>query len=115
MHFGIQNGATSSGARQVRIRGIDSTRAGNPIILIDHIRVTPAGHTPPRGVQSAPLLEVVDPSIIGRAEVLRGPAATIQYGDAADGGIRLYTRRGNEQPVIQDEQQFGCSSRVRRP
>jgi outer membrane cobalamin receptor len=104
----IRNGVTSSGARQIRIRGINSTHAKNPIIVVDNIRITPAGYTAPRGLHSVPLLEVVDPTVISRVEVLRGPAATIQYGDAADGVIRIYTRRGNEQPVIQTELLAAC-------
>lgn len=111
----IQNGVTSSGARQIRIRGINSTHAKNPIIIVDNIRVTAAGYTAPRGLHSVPLLEVVDPTIISRVEVLRGPAATIQYGDAADGVIRIFTRRGNEQPVIQTELLADCRPANRKP
>jgi outer membrane cobalamin receptor len=111
----IQNGVTSMGARQIRIRGINSTRAKNPIIIVDNIRITAARYTASRGLQSIPLLEVVDPTIISRVEVLKGPAATIQYSDAADGVIRIYTRRGNEQPVVQSEQRTDCRPTNRKP
>jgi len=111
----IQNGVTSMGARQIRIRGINSTRAKNPVIIVDNVRITAVGYTAPRGLHSIPLLEVVDPTIISRVEVLKGPAATIQYGDAADGVIRIFTRRGNEQPVIDTERRTGCRPSNREP
>ncbi len=111
----VQNGGSSMGARQIRIRGINSTHAGNPVILVDDVRVTPIGHMGDRGMHSVSLLEVVDPTFISRVEVLRGPAASIQYGDAADGVIRIYTRRGNEQPVIPTGQRTDCKPSARRP
>jgi iron complex outermembrane receptor protein len=96
-----QNGATAMGASRIRIRGINSIHAKNPLIFIDDIRVTPAGYSGWRGLHAVPLLEMVDPSTISRVEVLRGPAATIQYSDASDGVIRIYTRRGDEKSAVQ--------------
>ncbi|MEE9534091.1 MAG: TonB-dependent receptor plug domain-containing protein, partial [Acidimicrobiia bacterium] len=56
-----------------------------------------------RGAHSIPLFEYVNVADIDRIEVLRGPAATIEYGsDAADGVIRIYTRRGRGDGVPAD-------------
>jgi outer membrane cobalamin receptor len=90
-------------------------RAKSPIIVIDNIRVTPLGYQGERGLHSVALLELVDPGDIARVEVLRGPAATIQYSDAADGVIRIFTRRGSEQPVVQAAAQSDCRTEIRKP
>jgi outer membrane cobalamin receptor len=111
----VQLGGASGGARQIRLRGINSVHAKNPVILIDNIRVTPLGYAGPRGLQSVALLEMVDPGDITRVEVLRGPAATIQYADASDGVIRIFTRRGSEQPVAQAAARPECKTKVRKP
>ncbi len=111
----LQLGGASGGASQIRLRGINSTHTKNPIILIDNIRVTPLGYRGERGLHSVALLEMVNPADIARVEVLRGPAATIQYGDAADGVIRIFTRRGNEQAVAQDVARSECKTEVRKP
>ena len=107
----VQIGGASGGAGRIRLRGVNSVRAKNPIIVIDNIRVTPLNYQGERGLHSIALLEVVNPTDITRVEVLRGPAATIQYGDAADGVIRIFTRRGSEQPVARPD----CATAIRKP
>lgn len=111
----VQVGGASGGAGRIRLRGVNSVRAKNPIIVVDNIRVTPLGYQGERGAHSVALLEMVNPADIARVEVLRGPAATIQYGDAADGVIRIFTRRGSEQPVASDVARSECKTEIRKP
>jgi len=111
----VQIGGASGGAGRIRLRGVNSVRAKNPIIVIDNIRVTPLNYQGERGLHSIALLEVVNPTDITRVEVLRGPAATIQYGDAADGVIRIFTRRGSEQPMASQVARPECRTQIRKP
>jgi outer membrane receptor for ferrienterochelin and colicin len=79
----------------IRIRGTNSLQPGNPLIFVDGVRITSVSERGLRSAHSLPLLEFVDPFQISHIEVLRGPAATIQYGsDASNGVIRIYTKRG---------------------
>jgi len=86
----IENGSSAA----INIRGFRSTRGGGPLIYIDGLRVRQAEEMGLRGMHRLPLLEFVNPFDIDRIEVLRGAAATIQYGmDAVDGVILIFTKR----------------------
>lgn len=90
-------GGAASGGGSIRVRGTNTIRSNNPLIYVDNIRVSPYLSTGPRDMHSVPLFDFVDVMQVGRIEVLRGPAATIQYGDgAAAGVILIYTKRGAE-------------------
>ncbi len=85
----------AAGAGFASIRGSNSLRSGQPLVYLDGIRINQITATGLRGAHSIPLFEYVNVADIDRIEVLRGPAATIEYGSgAADGVIRIYTRRG---------------------
>ena len=83
-----------------RLRGNGSASGSNePLIVVDDIPIrsirtsTVTRSFTAQSLMSA--LDFIDPTDIGRVEILRGPAATILYGmDAADGVIRVYTKRG---------------------
>ncbi len=93
----------AAGAGSVSIRGSNSLRSGQPLVYLDGIRISQITATGLRGAHSIPLFEYVNVADIDRIEVLRGPAATIEYGsDAADGVIRIYTRRGGWDGVPAD-------------
>jgi outer membrane receptor protein involved in Fe transport len=90
-----QVGGAAGSSGNIRIRGTNSLLPGNPLIFVDGVRITQVTASGLRSAHSLPLLEFVDPFQISHIEVLRGPAATIQYGaDAANGIIRIYTKRG---------------------
>ncbi len=88
-------GGAATGGGSIRIRGNNSVGGNDPLVYVDNIRISPYHSRGPRGLFSVPLLEFVDVSQIGRIEVLKGPTATIQYGDgAAAGVILIFTKRG---------------------
>lgn len=93
----------AAGAGFASIRGSNSLRSGQPLVYLDGIRINQITATGLRGAHSIPLFEYVNVADIDRIEVLRGPAATIEYGSgAADGVIRIYTRRGRGDGVPAD-------------
>ena len=93
----------AAGAGRLRIRGHNSVRSGGPLIFLDGARMTRVRFTGLRDTHSLPLFEFVNPLDIDRIEVLRGAAATIQYGmDASDGVIRIFTKRGGGKPRAGD-------------
>ncbi len=93
----------AAGAGFASIRGINSLRSGQPLVYLDGIRISQITATGLGGAHTIPLFEYVNVADIDRIEVLRGPAATIEYGsDAADGVIRIYTRRGGGYGVPAD-------------
>ncbi len=75
----------------IRIRGVSSmTFSSNPAVFIDGIRINLT-------FASGSSLDLINPSQVGRVEVLRGPAAAARYGpDAVNGVILISTRRGNQ-------------------
>jgi outer membrane receptor for ferrienterochelin and colicin len=88
-------GGAATGGGRIRVRGSNTIQSNDPLIYVDNIRISPHRSTGPRGMHSIPLFDFVDVTQIDRIEVLRGPTATIQYGDgAANGVILIYTRRG---------------------
>ncbi len=108
-------GGASGGAKRIRIRGVNSVRGNDPIIVVDNVRMTPLSQTGPRGAHSIPLFEFVDPAEITSVEILRGPAATIQYADASGGVIRIYTRRGSGEAAAGADESSRCSSTIKKP
>ncbi len=108
----VQTGGAGGGGF-LSIRGSNSLYSGQPLIYLDGIRMTQITSTGPGGVHSLPLFEYVNVADIDRIEVLRGPAATIQYGsDAADGVIRIFTRQGRGDESTETDSADRCGSPV---
>jgi TonB-dependent SusC/RagA subfamily outer membrane receptor len=97
------------------MRGNASAGASNePLIVIDDVVIRPVRISAvDRRTTTEPAmnaLDFVNPADIEYVDVLRGPAATTQYGaDAANGVIRIYTKRGRPKGG------YPASSRVRCP
>jgi TonB-dependent SusC/RagA subfamily outer membrane receptor len=90
------NGTTGQGGR-IRIRGLSSVSLSNdPVIYIDGIRVaseSPAGSFIGGGRVSH--LNDLNPEEIEDIEIVKGPSAATLYGtQAANGVIRITTKRG---------------------
>jgi len=90
-------GTTGSGTR-IRIRGSSSISLSNePVVIVDGIRVDSGSNTNSIGVggQDTSALNDLNPEEIESIEIVRGPSAATLYGtDAANGVIRITTKRG---------------------
>jgi len=109
------SGHVGSGSR-VRLRGNASASGSNePLIIIDDVPIRPVPTTSITRYSSAERsmnpLDFVDPADVVRVEVLRGPAATTLYGmEAANGAIRIYTKRGLKRGGSQADSKVRCPS-----
>ena len=92
-------GQVGSGPR-IRIRGMNSfSLSDQPLIYIDGVRVANdvATGVVVQGFGSgiASRLNDIDPDMIERIEIIRGPAAATLFGtEAANGVIQIFTKRG---------------------
>lgn len=77
----------------LRVRGAKSFLFNrHPMVFIDGVRVRATEFDGGLGA-----LELLDPGVIARIQVLKGPAADAKYGpDAADGVVLISTRRGKK-------------------
>lgn len=77
------------GIDRVKIRGEDAFRT---LVMIDGQKV--AEH---KSMSGAPIL--IDPSMIERIEVIKGPASVLYGSDAIGGAINIITKKGGTRPV----------------
>ncbi|MCZ6916490.1 MAG: TonB-dependent receptor plug domain-containing protein [Gemmatimonadetes bacterium] len=104
----VQVGGAAGGG-VASIRGRNSLYSGQPLVYLDNIRMTEVNSTGLRGMHSLPLFEYVNVGDIDRIEILRGPAATLEYGSAAaDGVIRIYTKRGRGDDATAADSTASC-------
>jgi len=68
----------------VFIRGAESNHV---LLLIDGVRINP-------GTIGVPAIQNIDPDLIERVEIVKGPRSTIYGSDAIGGVINVITRRG---------------------
>ena len=85
------------GGVEVRIRGVSSI-AGyrEPPIFLDGVRLNPS-RPPGLSLRTTPGLQILDEipaSQVRSIRVLRGPSASVAYGESADGVIIIETHRG---------------------
>jgi TonB-dependent starch-binding outer membrane protein SusC len=84
-----QTSGTPGAAFLITLRGINDLSNPNPIILVDGVLVTN--------------LNNIDPAIVDRVEVVKGPAGGMLYGaKGANGVIQIFTKKGtlNGKPTI---------------
>ena len=89
----------SQGMKRIQIRGEDAFRT---VVMIDGQRI--AEH---KSMSGAPIL--IDPSMIERIEVIKGPASVLYGSDAIGGAVNIITKKGGERPV-QGEVSAGMTS-----
>lgn len=82
----------SQGMKRARIRGEDAFRT---LVMIDGQRITEH-----KSMSGAPML--IDPTMIERIEVIKGPASVLYGSDAIGGAINIITKKGGEKPVSAD-------------
>ena len=92
------SGTTGAGTR-IRIRGANSLSLTNePLIFVDGVRISGGSNEldagAPNGQETSRLNEL-NPEDIANIQVIKGPAATAQYGaNAANGVILIQTKSG---------------------
>jgi TonB-linked SusC/RagA family outer membrane protein len=96
---GVQvfNSAGTSGAgSRIRIRGSSSISLSNdPLVYVDGVRVDSRQSDLGAGGQESSRLDDFNPEDIESIEIIKGPAAATLYGtEAANGVIRIVTKRG---------------------
>lgn len=97
----LPSGGTTGAGGRVRIRGSSSVSLGNePLIYVDGARISSDAadfFQDLTGGQAPSRLEDINPEDIESIEIVRGPSAATLYGtEAANGVIRITTRRGGE-------------------
>lgn len=84
----------SQGMKRVQIRGEDAFRT---VVMIDGQRISEH-----KSMSGAPML--IDPSMVERIEVIKGPASVLYGSDAIGGAINIITKREakkNSEPKFQ--------------
>ena len=99
----IQNDGVAGSGSRIRIRGISSASLSNdPLLYVDGVRVAERGvalsvYT---GGGSPSFFNDINPEDIESIEVVKGPSASTLYGtQAANGVIRITTKRGKAGPA----------------
>jgi TonB-linked SusC/RagA family outer membrane protein len=94
----LQSSGTTGTNARIRIRGSNSISLNNePIIFLDGIRISNNQDQGGLGTggQTTSRLNDINPEDIESVEVIKGPSAATLYGtDAANGVIRITTKRG---------------------
>jgi TonB-linked SusC/RagA family outer membrane protein len=98
----MQTAGAPGSASRIRIRGLSSASLSNdPLLYVDGIRVNERGVplTAANGGESPSFLDDINPEEIESIEVIKGPSAATLYGtQAANGVIRITTKRGKGRP-----------------
>ena len=94
-----QASGTTGGGTKIRIRGANSLSLSNePLVFIDGVRISAGSNSPDAGFtggQETSRLNELNPEDIANIQVIKGPAATAQYGaNAANGVILIQTKSG---------------------
>ena len=99
----LQSSGAPGSATRIRIRGISSASLANdPLVYVDGIRVNERGVplTLGNGGESPSFFDDINPEEIENIEVIKGPSAATLYGtQAANGVLRITTKRGKAGPA----------------
>ncbi len=99
----IQNDGVAGSGSRIRIRGISSASLSNdPLLYVDGVRVAERGAALSiyAGGGSPSFLNDINPEEIENIEIVKGPSAATLYGtQAANGVIRITTKRGKAGPA----------------
>ncbi|HET9133762.1 MAG TPA: TonB-dependent receptor plug domain-containing protein, partial [Gemmatimonadales bacterium] len=94
----LQSSGTTGTGTRIRIRGANSVSLSNePLIFIDGVRANGgvASSSLGTGGQAPSRLNDINPEEIENIEIIKGPSAATLYGtEAANGVIRITTKRG---------------------
>lgn len=92
----FQSSGTTGAGQRIRIRGQSSLSLSNePVYYIDGVRVESGSGSLGVGGQSFSRVNDINPEEIQSVEIIKGPSAATLYGtQAANGVIRITTKRG---------------------
>lgn len=93
----LKSAGTTGQAARIRIRGLSSVSLSNdPVIYVDGVRLVSEQSAPAFiGGGTVAFLDDINPEDIESIEVVKGPSAATLYGtQAANGVIRIQTKRG---------------------
>ncbi len=101
-HAGLDIGRNGGPGQQTSLflRGTDSNHT---LILLDGVRINPGT------IGGAPL-QNIDPGIIDRIEIVRGPNSTLYGSDAIGGVIQIFTRRAEKDHALSATLGHGADS-----
>lgn len=92
------SGQVGAGLR-LQLRGVRSLVAqAPPLVYVDGVRVDVGGGVAGAGVAAPGILDALQPAMIERVEVVRGPEAAVYGLGAGNGVILITTRRGQPRP-----------------
>ena len=98
----LKNDGVIGGGSRVRIRGLSSVSLSNdPLLYVDGIRVSERGPVLrlSNGGFSPSFFDDINPEEIESIDIVKGPSAATLYGtQAANGVIRITTKRGRSGP-----------------
>lgn len=83
------NNDGGQGMKRIKIRGEDAFRT---LVMIDGQKVSEH-----KSMSGSPML--IDPSMIERIEVIKGPASVLYGSDAIGGAIHIITKKGGTKPI----------------
>lgn len=83
------NNDGGQGMKRIKIRGEDAFRT---LVMIDGQKVSEH-----KSMSGSPML--IDPSMIERIEVIKGPASVLYGSDAIGGAINIITKKGSTKPI----------------
>lgn len=82
--------ARNGGPGQTTSLFLRGTESNQTLVLVDGVKLNP-------GTIGLPALQNIDPAVIERIEVVRGPRSTLYGSEAIGGVVQIFTRRGEEQ------------------
>lgn len=110
----IQNSSTPGGGTSIRIRGVSTPGANEPLYVIDGVPVFPsdAGN----GGGALNVLNFINPSDIESMEILKDAASAAIYGSrAANGVVIVTTKKGKDgKPKFSMDYYYGAQSFEKR-
>ncbi|MDH3979397.1 MAG: TonB-dependent receptor [Gammaproteobacteria bacterium] len=101
-HAGLDIGRNGGPGQQTSLflRGTDSNHT---LILLDGVRINPGT------IGGAPL-QIINPEMIDRIEIVRGPNSTLYGSDAIGGVIQIFTRRAEKDHAVSATLGHGADS-----
>ncbi|GAA4649506.1 TonB-dependent vitamin B12 receptor [Kistimonas scapharcae] len=85
--------STSGGAGSTTSIYLRGTKTAQTLVLLD-------GHRIDSATSGSASLQIIDPDMIERIEVVRGPRSSLYGADAVGGVIQIFTRKGHSDPRL---------------